>query len=267
MDIYLNSRERDNYYYLALAQSAANDLMKTAKIVSSRHIKDFFLKARFADEIKRFSEGNLNVIRHGKSDAECRAAISNIHAECANIERQGTMLSLDRAKVFMTINMEKYNNELGYTINTIGVVTSGLQMVGGIGVAVKAGSVIGKLAGTHLFVSGVSTASEKFIRLLGQNEYMGLMEKGYRVTAKFMGFEPKVGSLVYHSVDMASSIYGVFALSLKPDVWRLFRYIPSDYYRNFTRMSQGALLLKFAGAGNKIRIISDINRHEDIRYF
>ncbi|CQH40006.1 Uncharacterised protein [Yersinia enterocolitica] len=47
MDIYLNRRERDNNYFLALAHSAANDLMKTAKIVSSRHIKDFFLKARF----------------------------------------------------------------------------------------------------------------------------------------------------------------------------------------------------------------------------
>ncbi|CNH18607.1 putative inner membrane protein [Yersinia aldovae] len=267
MDIYLNRRERDNNYFLALAQSAANDLIKTAKIVSSRHIKDFFLKARFENEIKQLSDGNLNIIRNAKSDAECRAAISNIKEECANIERQGTMLSLDRAKVYITINMEKYNNEIGYTINAIGIVTSALQIAGGYGVVTKAGFMLGKLAGAHLVVSGASSVFENFIRLLGNEEYVGFMEKGYRVTAKFMGFDPKMGSMAYHFVDMASSLYGVFTLNLKPDMWRLFRYIPNDYYRNFTRMSQSALLLKFVGAGNKIRIISDINSRESVGYF
>ncbi|EKN3565123.1 DUF4225 domain-containing protein [Yersinia enterocolitica] len=267
MDIYLNRRERDNNYFLALAHSAANDLMKTAKIVSSRHIKDFFLKARFESEVKQLSDGNLNIIRNAKTDSECRAAISNIKEECANIERQGTMLSLDRAKVYITINMEKYNNEIGYTINAIGVVTSGLQMSTGFGLIAKSGFILGKLAGAHLVVSGASTGAENFLRLLGDDEYTGVMEKGYRATAKFMGFEPKVGSMAYHAVDMASSLYGVVALSLKPDVLRLFRYIPSDYYRNITKMSQGALMLKFAGAGNKIRIISDINYREDASHF
>ncbi|EKN4745831.1 DUF4225 domain-containing protein [Yersinia enterocolitica] len=266
MDIYLNRRERDNNYFLALAHSAANDLMKTAKIVSSRHIKDFFLKARFESEVKQLSDGNLNIIRNAKTDSECRAAISNIQEECANIERQGTMLSLDRAKVYITINMEKYNNEIGYTINAIGVVGGGLQAISGAGLIVKSGFVIGKLAGAHLTLSGASTVAEKVYHLLGQDNYVGFMEKGYRITAKFMGFEPKAGSMAYHAVDMASSLYGVVALSLKPDVWRLYKYIPSDYYRNFTKMSQGALMLKFAGAGNKIRIISDINNHENVTY-
>ncbi|CNJ73672.1 putative inner membrane protein [Yersinia aldovae] len=177
------------------------------------------------------------------------------------------MLSLDRAKVYITINMEKYNNEIGYTINAIGIVTSALQMNTGFGLIIKSGFTLGKLAGAHLAVSGASTAAENFLRLLGDNEYTGVMEKGYRATAKFMGFDPKFGSMAYHSVDMASSLYGMLALSLKPDVLRLFRYIPSDYYRNITKMSQGALFLKFAGAGNKIRIISDINNREDANYF
>lgn len=35
------------------------------------------------------------------------------------------MFLLDRVKVYMMINMEKYNNEIGYIINVIGVVISG----------------------------------------------------------------------------------------------------------------------------------------------
>lgn len=176
------------------------------------------------------------------------------------------MLSLDRAKVYITINMGKYNNEIGYTINAIGVVISGIQVGTGLGLIIKSGFILGKLAGAHLVVSGASTAAENFLHLLGDDEYTGVMEKGYRATAKFMGFEPKAGSMAYHAVDMASSLYGVVALSLKPDIWRLFKYIPSDYYRNYTKMSQGALLLKIAGAGNKVRIISDINEHDEVSY-
>ncbi|WP_411569802.1 hypothetical protein [Pectobacterium cacticida] len=107
MDIYLNRNSSNNQYFFAMAQAAAFDLMKTARIVSSRHIKDLFLKTKFEDEIRRFSNGNLDAIRNASSSSECQIAINNIREECVNIEKQGTMLSLEKAKIFITINMEK----------------------------------------------------------------------------------------------------------------------------------------------------------------
>ncbi|WP_395303100.1 DUF4225 domain-containing protein [Pectobacterium zantedeschiae] len=122
MDNYLNRNSVNNQYFLAMAQAASFDLIKTARIVSARHINDLFLKAKFEDEIRRFSNGNLDIVRNASSSSECQVAINNIKEECANIEKQGTMLSLEKAKVFITINMEKREKELGYTINAIGVI-------------------------------------------------------------------------------------------------------------------------------------------------
>lgn len=107
----------------------------------------------------------------------------------------------------------------------------------GFGFIIKFGFILGKLVGVYLVVSGVSIVVENFFCLLGDDEYIGVMEKGYRVIVKFMGFELKVGLMVYYVVDMVLLLYGVVVLSLKFDVLWLFRYIFSDYYRNIIKMS------------------------------
>ncbi|MFT8209628.1 MAG: DUF4225 domain-containing protein [Symbiopectobacterium sp.] len=258
MDIYLNQRAANNQYYYALGQSAAFDLLKTARIVASRHISDLFLKAKFEEEIRRFSEGNLNAIRSASSTSECQQAIDNIKGECANIERQGTMLSLEKAKVFITVSMEKREKEIGYTIDAIGVMLGGVQLISGIGIFAAATTYVGRLIGAHILLNGASSAKESFDHLLGNDNAVGFMKSGYIKTAEFLGFDKKSGLLAYHSVDLVTSFYGIVKLTLKPDAWRLFRYIPSDYYRKINTMSRASLTLKMIGAGNKIRVMSDI---------
>lgn len=260
MDIYLNQRAANNQYYYALGQSAAFDLQKTARIVASRHISDLFLKAKFEEEIRRFAQGNLNAIRNAASTSECQQAIDNIKGECANIERQGTMLSLEKAKVFITVSMEKREKEIGYTINAIGVITGALQAYTGIGMAYKSANYIGKFMGAYISLDGASSSIESFMHLIGKNERIGFMKSGYIYSAEFFGFSKKTGLLTYYSADLATSLYGVVKLTLKPDVWRLFRFIPNDYYRKINTMSRGALMLEVISAGNKIRVIHDTYR-------
>lgn len=262
MDNYLNRNSVNNQYFLAMAQAAAFDLIKTARIVSSRHINDLFLKAKFEDEIRRFSNGNLGIVRNANSSSECQIAINNIREECANIEKQGTMLSLEKAKVFITINMEKREKEIGYTINAIGVIVGGAQFVSGVGIIAGATTYIGRFIGAHIAFAGASSSIESFFHLIGQDNEIGFMKSGYMHTAEFLGFDKKSGLLAYHSVDLATSFYGIVKLTLKPDAWRLFRYIPSDYYRKINTMSRASLMLKMVGAGNKIRIMSDIYKDD-----
>ncbi|WP_431888867.1 DUF4225 domain-containing protein [Pectobacterium colocasium] len=264
MDNYLNRNSVNNQYFLAMAQAAALDLMKTARIVSSRHINDLFLKAKFEDEIRRFSNGNLDIVRNASSSSECQIAINNIKEECANIEKQGTMLSLEKAKVFITINMEKREKEIGYTINAIGVMVGGAQVFSGIGVIASATSFVGKFIGAHIVLNGVSSSMENFLHLIGRDNSVGFMKSGYIHTAEFLGFDKRSGLLAYHSVDLVTSFYGIVKLTLKPDAWRLFRYIPSDYYRKINTMSRASLMLKMIGAGNKIRIMSDIYKDDSL---
>ncbi|WP_189315176.1 DUF4225 domain-containing protein [Pectobacterium peruviense] len=264
MDNYLNRNSVNNQYFLAMAQAASFDLIKTARIVSARHINDLFLKAKFEDEIRRFSNGNLDIVRNASSSSECQIAINNIKEECANIEKQGTMLSLEKTKVFITISMEKRDKEFGYTINAIGVIVGDAQFVSGVGIAYAATGYLGRFIGAHIALNGASSLSESIFHLIGREDSVGFMKSGYIRTAEFLGFDKRSGLLAYHSVDLVTSFYGIVKLTLKPDAWRLFRYIPSDYYRKINTMSRASLMLKMIGAGNKIRIMSDIYKDDSL---
>ncbi|WP_016680068.1 DUF4225 domain-containing protein, partial [Yersinia pestis] len=63
-----------------------------------------------------------------------------------------------------------------------------------------------------------------------------------------------------------TSFYGVIKLSLKPDAWRLYKYIPSDYYRKINSMSKLALTIQGVKATNKIRVIGSTYLDDNSEY-
>ncbi|WP_409334606.1 hypothetical protein [Enterobacter sp. RIT637] len=44
----------------------------------------------------------------------------------------------------------------------------------------------------------------------------------------------------------------------RPCTWRLFRYMPTDYYRKVSTLSRPQLTMKIAGYGVKAKIIFDL---------
>ena len=52
--------------------------------------------------------------------------------------------------------------------------------------------------------------------------------------------------MAYGTVDLGLSVYGLGRLVLKPDAWRLFRYVHSDYVRGYENSSKTALTLEAA---------------------
>ena len=262
MDIYLNRRSNDNKYFSAMGQSAASDLYRVAEIVAGKHIRDYFIRARFLGEVKAFANANLHEISNAKSDAQCKAAINNIREESNNISTQGDRLTMGQAKIFLTVSMEKYNKELGYTIDAIGLALGMGQFFGG-GAIVKSAfdsaSVIGKIAGFYVMLSGASSAAENLFKLLGSNSAPNLLRDSYVSIAHFMGFDKKAGLTAYHSMEIMTSAYGVFRMSVKPDAWRLYKFIPADFHMQVNQMNKSFLILKIIGAGNNIRIISSMN--------
>ncbi|MDM7098935.1 DUF4225 domain-containing protein, partial [Enterobacter hormaechei] len=67
--------------------------------------------------------------------------------------------------------------------------------------------------------------------------------------AEFMGFSRDVGLGIFNATTLAASVYGVFGMTGKADAWRLFRYLPGDYYRKVETMSPGKLTMKVMGWG------------------
>ncbi|MFK8258616.1 DUF4225 domain-containing protein [Erwinia sp. AnSW2-5] len=258
MDIYLNRRSNDNKYFSAMGQSAASDLHRVAEIVGGKHIRDHFIRARFLGEVKAFANANLHEISNAKSDAQCKAAINNIKEESNNISTQGDRLTMGQAKIFLTVSMEKYNKELGYTIDAVGLALGAGQFFGS-GAIVKSAfdsaSVIGKIAGFYVMASGASSTSESLLKLLGSDSAPNLLRDSYVGIAHFMGFDKKAGLTAYHSMEIITSAYGVFRMSVKPDSWRLYKFIPSDFYIQVGRMSKASLMLEVVVSGNNLRFI------------
>ncbi|MDO7929983.1 DUF4225 domain-containing protein, partial [Pseudomonas sp. KFB-139] len=69
--------------------------------------------------------------------------------------------------------------------------------------------------------------------ITGRSDTEGPLRKGYQKLARISGYDDCVGNVVYGAVDILLSVYGAGRLVLKPDSWRLFKYIHTDYIRAY----------------------------------
>lgn len=89
---------------------------------------------------------------------------------------------------------------------------------------------------------GANNAYENGRNLMeNRSDTQGPLRKGYQKAAKIMGGSEFGGDMAYGAVDLGLSAYGVSRLVLKPDSWRLFRYVRTDYVRMYERSSKAAL--------------------------
>lgn len=78
---------------------------------------------------------------------------------------------------------EENGKYVGYAIDFIGVVISGLQIAGGIGViasSVPTGNVLSIIAGATLVLNGVSSAAEGIQKLAGEEHPNNFMRDGFQ---------------------------------------------------------------------------------------
>lgn len=240
MDVFFGSN-RFSGYFLTMANAEANGLMNTAIAVSAFHLHDPLTRVRFQDDVKRFVRAQINIIRNSSNDKQCQQCIQSIRQERDNLLIQDRMLRTGEAVLTASVRFYQENEKIiGYVIDGIGVVLGGMQIIGGVGLvlgSVTTGNVIGIVAGVTLVFHGAGTIREN----LGKENFA---VNAYENTASFLGFDKKVGLLAYQAVDLSTSLYGAFKLTLKPEAWRLFYYTGPDFYRKITTMSSPALALK-----------------------
>lgn len=66
----------------------------------------------------------------------------------------------------------------------------------------------------------------------------------YRSAASTLGYSHSAADMALGGVDLLLSGYGLLKLSLKPEAWRLFRYINTDYIRGWRNMGRTSLMLE-----------------------
>lgn len=100
--------------------------------------------------------------------------------------------------------------------------------------------------------------SEFSHQILHDSTAEGFAANAAMSTAEFMGFSSQSGLGVYKSISLVANAYSILGLIRKPGAWRLFRYMPVDYYRKISTLSRQKLTMKIVGYGVKAKVIFDL---------
>lgn len=80
--------------------------------------------------------------------------------------------------------------------------------------------------------------------LLYQDDVSGYTKDAYRYAANKLGYDNNDADFVYNMVDLGLSGYGLGKQVLKPDAWKLYRYISSDYTYGWKLMGKTELMVE-----------------------
>ncbi|WP_338134011.1 DUF4225 domain-containing protein, partial [Yersinia bercovieri] len=263
MDATLLSRMRSGGRITSWSETMVNleahKLINIANTLSASHLSDSLTQMNFIQEIKEVVEQQFAAARRAKSDEECMTCIQSLRAETESLQAQDRMLRMETAKLYAKVEFVRENNKIvGYVISAVNVVLSGLEMAVGF-TLISSMTPLGVLAGAVLVIDSANGISKEIAHYAMDNKSSeGLVADVSMSVAEFMGFSRNNGLGVYKSVSLAANAYSIFGLLKRPETWRLFRYIPTDYYRKISTMSRPKLTMKIVGYGVKAKVIFDL---------
>ncbi|MEZ3415289.1 DUF4225 domain-containing protein [Pantoea dispersa] len=255
----MRSNGRNRAWAESMVNLEARKLIETANREAGFHIRDGLTRLQFVQEIRDVIEEQFSIARRAKSDEECMACVKNLRAETENLAEQGQMLRMNTAKLYAKVEFVRENNKIvGYVISAVHIVVSGAALFGGM-IMMSTMTPLGILAGAILFVDGINgiTKEASHLRYGDQSKSEGIFADSSMEAAKYLGFKPESGLAFYDAVTLSASVYSIFGLARKPGAWRLFRWLPRDYYRKVETMSKPKLTMKIVGYGVKAKVIFD----------
>lgn len=215
----MKSTDENRPNYL-MVSAAADKLGEQACILGLRHIKNGTLRLQFNREVAYYAKTIMTDVSEGKKSPE-----------------QGLKELKDEQNSLFTQSWEVAKKG-------IGAVAGAMQFVAGAGICYGSVGTLCLVAGVPIMAHGANNVYENGRNLWeGRSDTEGPVRKGYQAAAKAVGYGARDGNMAYGSADLAMSVYGVTKLVLKPDSWRLFRYIGTDYVRAYRNTSVPALVL------------------------
>ncbi|MDF3840688.1 DUF4225 domain-containing protein [Pseudomonas citronellolis] len=201
-----------------MVSDAARKLGSQAGTLGARHIKDGTLRLQFNREVAYYARSIVNDVEQGKKSPE--QSLNDLKNE------QNSLLS----------------QSLEVAQKGVGAIAGALQFAAGAGICYGSAGMLCLFAGAPLMAHRANNAYENGRNLWeGCSDIQGPVRKGYQEAAKMMGGGDFEGDMAYGTVDLGLSAYGVGRLILKPDAWRLFRYVRADYVRGYENSSKAAL--------------------------
>lgn len=255
----MRSGGRNKAWAETMVNMEARKLVNTANTLSAFHLSDGVTRMKFIQEIRDLVEQQFTLARRAKSDEECMECVKVLREENSNLLEQARLLRTKAAKLYAKVEFIRENNKIvGYVISAVSVVLAGAEIAAGF-TLIGTMTPLGVLAGAVLVTDGANSISKEVARYATNNTTSeGLVANAAMSTAEFMGFSRENGLGVYKSISLAANAYTIFGLLRRPGTWRLFRYLPTDYYRKVSTLSRPQLTMKIAGYGVKAKVIFDL---------
>ncbi|MBT2375359.1 DUF4225 domain-containing protein [Pseudomonas fluorescens] len=192
-----------------------------------RYIKDGTLRLQFNREVAYYAKSIVNDVSQGKKSPE--QGLQDLKNEQSSLLSQ----SFEIAQ------------------KGVGAIAGAFQIATGAGICYGSAGTLCLFAGAPMMAHGANNLYENGRNLLeNRSDTQGPVRKVYQEDAKLLGGGALEGNMAYGTVDLGLSAYGVGRMVLKPDAWRLYRYINTDYIRSYKVMGSSALI--FEGVGDSV---------------
>lgn len=199
--------------YWMVSQAAAK-LGSQASTLGARHIKDGTLRLQFNREVSYYARGVVNDVSQGNKSAE--QGLKELKDEQNSLLTQARDVALRGA----------------------GVISGALQFAVGAGICYASVGTLCLFAGAPMMLNGTNNIYENGRDLFeNRTDTVGPVRTGYRAISGMLGKGNCEADVLYGIIDLSSSAYGIGRMVLKPDSWRLFRYVKTDYIRAYRQAS------------------------------
>lgn len=199
--------------YWMVSQAAAK-LGSQASTLGARHIKDGTLRLQFNREVSYYARGVVNDVSQGNKSAE--QGLKELKDEQNSLLIQARDVALRGA----------------------GVISGALQFAVGAGICYASMGTLCLFAGAPMMLNGTNNIYENGRDLFeNRTDTVGPVRTGYRAISGILGKGNCEADVLYGIIDLSSSAYGIGRMVLKPDSWRLFRYVKTDYIRAYRQAS------------------------------
>ena len=199
--------------YWMISQAAAK-LGSQASTLGARHIKDGTLRLQFNREVSYYARGVVNDVSQGNKSAE--QGLKELKDEQNSLLIQARDVALRGA----------------------GVISGALQFAVGAGICYASVGTLCLFAGAPMMLNGTNNIYENGRDLFeNRTDTVGPVRTGYRAISGILGKGNCEADVLYGIIDLSSSAYGIGRMVLKPDSWRLFRYVKTDYIRAYRQAS------------------------------
>ncbi|MBH1928752.1 DUF4225 domain-containing protein [Serratia rubidaea] len=223
-------------------ENAINELRRKSLLYSRLYLYTVESKANFALEIDRLIITAEQEIRN--HCISYHGAFTMINEEISFLDNQTFQIDMGRMKFYMAIEKQKTDRLVNLIMKEVGFLSGISQVIAGSGACTASAGLACAGFGTPLILHGANNIYENGYYLLFTKEKVGTVKSAYHFAANTLGYSNNTADKIYGSVDLVLSGYGMARQIVRPDSWRLYRYINSDYIRGWQQMGMAGLALE-----------------------